>query len=137
MDAIILRSYLGVVAVALVAGTAACSVVVDTTECLVDADCDFEDSSSMQCVSNVCVPLMEARQALVPTVVREDLLLDGDEVWVFAGETVIEPHATLVVADASTDVRAAAVLSMADASQLVCHVPCPELLRIVQLTESP
>ena len=133
MDSIILKALAGAVAL-VVTG---CSLVVDTSECVTDSDCSFGDSSSMQCVSNECVPVTESTaQQLVPSEVREDLVLGGDGIWVFAGVSVISPHAKLVVGEVDVEIRDGASIALADSAELVCDPSCPELLAITRVQTS-
>lgn len=96
MDRTLLKYWLGVALLGILPG---CSLVVDTDECVTDADCDFGDDTRYRCVSNECVPITNAtsQQALVPATVDDNLTLGGSTQWVIDGVVVVVPPATLTI----------------------------------------
>lgn len=110
-----------------------CSLVVDTDECVSDADCNFGDGAQLQCVSKECVPRpATARQALVESTVERDTSWTAQTTWLLPDVVVVESGVTLTVeAGASIVAAPDAVLVLEPGAQLVLDEPRPDLELIV------
>lgn len=115
-----------------------CSLVVDTDECVTRADCEFDDGAGLECVDGECVATSQLRQALVPTVVDEDLSLSARQVWIVDGAVLIKSDVTLTIeAGARIERRRQAHLLVERGARLVLTEPRPDLTRHVIYEHPP